>query len=61
MQAFNDVFDALVEEFGPHLLIDLGIMVILFDFREKNSFLNYKGARSRDEAHRLLREYLDRN
>lgn len=61
MQAFNEVFDILVKEFGPHLLIDMGIMVIMFDFREKTSFLNYKGARSKEDAHRLLRDYLDRN
>lgn len=67
-RAFDDLFDTLIAEFDnvaergqdvPILQSSMGVMMIVFDFRERKSFLNYKGSASADEVHQLLREYLD--
>lgn len=60
MAGFNELFDIIVLEFGQFMDDDIGLMFIMIDFREKQSYLNYKGRGGKERAHQLLREYLDR-
>jgi hypothetical protein len=68
MRVFNELFDVMIAEFAnitergqdvPILESSMGVMMIVFDFRKRKSFLNYKGSASEAEVHRLLRDYLD--
>lgn len=69
LKAFNDLFDILVSEFNnltddPErdvsiLDSSMGVMMVFFDFKKKQAFLNYKGSASVAEVHQLLREHLD--